>query len=189
MRTKHSLIIMGAIILLGTTCPISAQPTDAVPIGTVVMYAGYDPKIIPDGWLLCDGRGLVISEYPELYSVIQLSFGGSRTDSFYLPDCRGMFIRGVDGERGKDPDKLSRTYQSPGGNTGNSVGSVESDAIRLHSHDIAKVKGTKSLTATTVLDTNYVKIWTKPADWKTVTYGGKETRPVNLYLYYIIRFK
>lgn len=41
------------------------------------------------GWLICNGRSLLRSEYPALFQVIGTSFGNTNTTDFYLPDFRG----------------------------------------------------------------------------------------------------
>lgn len=41
------------------------------------------------GWLVCNGRSLLRSEYPALFQVIGTSFGNTNTTDFYLPDFRG----------------------------------------------------------------------------------------------------
>lgn len=41
------------------------------------------------GWLFCDGRALLISEFPQLYNVIGKSFGSSAANNFYLPAPAG----------------------------------------------------------------------------------------------------
>ena len=72
-----------------------------VPVGTVVMYAGIMNsdtviKLGKLGWLPCDGAKLKIQDYPDLFSAIGSSHG--RIDeSFFLPDLRGRFVRGVFG--------------------------------------------------------------------------------------------
>ena len=41
-----------------------------------------------NGWLVCDGRQLLISDYPFLFQVIGTSFGGDGITNFNLPDVR-----------------------------------------------------------------------------------------------------
>jgi len=40
-------------------------------VGTVALFAG---SHIPYGWLACDGRSVAISEYPELYAVLDVQY-------------------------------------------------------------------------------------------------------------------
>jgi microcystin-dependent protein len=116
------------------------------PIGSVTAFAGdaYNlrTKIEAKGWMMCDGRQLLISDYPELYDVIQDSYGQSNDAKyFYLPDYRGLFLRGINkGLNGNrtdslaDPDASSRFAIMDGANSGNKVGSVQMDAVQKHRH-------------------------------------------------------
>jgi len=97
-----------------------------VPPGTVIAYAGSN---IPVGYLPCDGRTLNISDYPELYSAIGLTYGGDAS-SFRLPDFRGMFLRGNGAYKDAIPvphpssSTISTVYRSA------PLGQLQGDAIR-----------------------------------------------------------
>jgi len=101
------------------------------PAGMIVPFAG-PAENIPAGWLLCDGAAVSRSDYSNLYSAIGVSWGtGDNSTTFNVPDLRGMFLRGVSGDSGNDPDADSRVVLTDnGGNTGNNVGSYQGDAIR-----------------------------------------------------------
>jgi microcystin-dependent protein len=43
----------------------------------------------PQGWHLCDGTVLPISQYTALFSLIGTYYGGNGTTTFALPDTRG----------------------------------------------------------------------------------------------------
>jgi len=43
----------------------------------------------PDGWLLCHGQSLAVSQWRDLYAVIGCRFGGNNQDYFNLPDLSG----------------------------------------------------------------------------------------------------
>jgi microcystin-dependent protein len=43
----------------------------------------------PQGWQLCQGQLLSISEYTALFSLLGTSYGGNGTTNFALPDLRG----------------------------------------------------------------------------------------------------
>ncbi len=55
-------------------------------IGTIKMFAG---NYEPEGWMICDGRLLQISQYSALFSVIGTTYGGDGRAYFALPDFRG----------------------------------------------------------------------------------------------------
>ncbi len=72
-----------------------------MPIGALISY----PELgtVPDTWLICNGASLDTTDYSELFTVIQYTFGGSGA-SFSLPDYRGTFLRAADEGAGIDPD-------------------------------------------------------------------------------------
>jgi len=43
----------------------------------------------PDGWALCQGQMLAVSQNATLFSLLGTSFGGNGTTTFCLPDLRG----------------------------------------------------------------------------------------------------
>lgn len=45
--------------------------------------------ILPEGWLPCDGRTLLIRDYQALYSLIEKHYGWYGEKYFNLPDLRG----------------------------------------------------------------------------------------------------
>lgn len=69
---------------------------ESTPVGSIVMWGKGD---IPDGWLELNGQST--SGYPEIANI----YGG------YLPDFRGLFVRGLDNGRGLDSEP-SRTILS-----------------------------------------------------------------------------
>lgn len=45
-----------------------------------------------NGWLKCDGRSILRTTYPNLFSVIGTAFGNVDGNTFNLPDCRGRVL-------------------------------------------------------------------------------------------------
>lgn len=43
----------------------------------------------PNGWMLCNGQLLPISQYAALFSLLGTTFGGNGTTTFGLPDLQG----------------------------------------------------------------------------------------------------
>src|ERR1051326_3150408 len=91
------------------------------PLGTVIAYSGnFVPNLTKweedHGWLLCDGRMLDRTEqnqkYQPLFDAIGSSWGGDGANKFNLPDLQGYFLRGVDGNAGRDPDRTTRDRKS-----------------------------------------------------------------------------
>ena len=67
---------------------------DSIPVGTIVMFAG--GSNIPTGFLLCDGSELGRETYPELFSVIETTWGsGDGVNTFNLPDIVNKTAIGI----------------------------------------------------------------------------------------------
>ena len=49
----------------------------------------------PQGWALCDGRLMLISQNPVLFSLLSTNFGGDGRTTFGLPDLRGRTPLGM----------------------------------------------------------------------------------------------
>jgi microcystin-dependent protein len=203
-------VALAALVLCFTTHGRGAAGAPAaVPVGTVTAYTG---EHVPDGWLLCDGQALRRGEWPELFRAIGTSHGagvsmlGVREADFNLPDYRGRFLRGVDaGEdgtpAGADPAAETRSAARAGtGNTGNRVGSYQSDATALPRDPLQPFRTVVELpvAAGTALrrpaaagargDT-VVVLRSAQTHGYLVTGGDAETRPRNVSVRWIIRAK
>lgn len=170
------------------------------------------------GWLLCDGRPLnrTDARYRALFRAVGTTWGGDADTMFNIPDLRGRFVRGVDkniqgvatpaGEAGpRDPDRDGRGPASPlsvsQGNRGNFVGSLQEDALESHGHDVSDPGHSHSFDAFRTdgaggVGQAYPRDPNGFGTGRTVTNitiprsgGGSETRPVNAYVNWIIRFK
>jgi microcystin-dependent protein len=181
----------------------------AVPVGSVVAFAGTlgQPDTSPMsppapavgttwpleawGWTLCDGRTLSATNFPELFAALGYLYGGS-ADSFALPDYRGYFLRGIDPAGKIDPDVSQRTA-APGGQQGG-VGSTQKFALQTHSHDY--VEATASSPGGTGSDAalpgqsvpTQGDPVTKPGASVPLQVSQNETRPINIYVNFIIKF-
>lgn len=103
-----------------------------IPVATILPFAG---TVAPTGFLLCNGQTVSRVTYADLYTAVGTSFGsGNGSTTFHVPDFRGRFLRGVDGGQGRDPDRLIRTAMNSGGNSGDDVGSVQTDELAGHQH-------------------------------------------------------
>ncbi|EJF95867.1 hypothetical protein MEE_01104 [Bartonella elizabethae F9251 = ATCC 49927] len=68
---------------------------------------------LPEGWLVCDGRAYLRSSYRALFDAIGTTWGaGDGVSTFNVPDFRGMFLRGMDYERGLDPWRSFASQQA-----------------------------------------------------------------------------
>jgi len=82
--TEESIRMLETYIFMGF---------NPIPIGLIHPFANASP---PDGYLLCDGTSYDPTDYPELFTVIGYSFGGSGS-SFSVPDLVNRTIIGASG--------------------------------------------------------------------------------------------
>jgi len=59
---------------------------DEAYIGSIVLFAG---NYAPQGWALCNGTIMQITQYQALFAVIGATYGGDGRTTFALPDLRG----------------------------------------------------------------------------------------------------
>lgn len=155
-----------------------------IPVGSYLDFAGDSP---PDGFLVCDGTILSRATYASLFAVIGTRYGvGDGTTTFSIPDWSGLFPRCSDNGKGVDPDAGSRT--DAGGGTaadeGDVVGSLQSDEIKAHDHEILGVNPGRVSDHGTDYDVNSTESLGKT----TEETGGAETRPVNMYQLRCIKY-
>jgi microcystin-dependent protein len=67
-------------------------------IGQIVASAANIPD--PNGWALCDGQSLSISQNTALFSLLGTTYGGNGTTNFALPDLEGRTVLGSGGSNG-----------------------------------------------------------------------------------------
>jgi hypothetical protein len=164
-----------------------------VPSGSIISYGGTSS---PSGFLICDGTSYLRSNYPTLFAIIGTAFGAADSTHFNVPDFRGQFLRGVTGASSNDPDASSRTAMNTGGNTGNNVGSIQSDEFQSHNHGGGDHIHNISYRTSTVGPLTPVigGFANNPGTYPTnssgtiiSTQGGNETRPINAYVNFIIK--
>jgi microcystin-dependent protein len=81
----------------GTLSDAFIREVAVLPVGIVVWQP---TTVIPNGWLLCDGREIERAAYQQLLAVIGTTFGnGNGSTTFNLPDLRGMFLMGKNSTR------------------------------------------------------------------------------------------
>lgn len=167
------------------------------PVGTIIAYGGDAEKqrenLKNSGWLICDGVELPITEYEELHKAISQNFGGPSENKFNLPDLRGLFLRGVSGESKNDPDAKERIALAANGKVGNEVGSFQNYATGIPQRPFRasipnnKIGRSKLDSGACVDDAGRYR---NEDGWgKTDGTGGdKETRPMNVYVYFLIKW-
>lgn len=164
------------------------------PAGTAV--AGSLDSDVPlnhlesQGWMLCDGRYLPVTDYPELFAVLGFLYGEGtnfQQPTFRLPDYRGLFLRGVDAGAGQDPDVKERRAANGKNATDTGIGSLQCDAIQEHSHDYQAVQlATPAQTGNAAAKTASGQATTKPNPPARIS---TETRPKNISVNYVIRYR
>jgi microcystin-dependent protein len=91
-------------------------------VGSIIQMA---MATLPSGYLACDGGSYSTTTYSALSTFLNFTYGGTAPSGlFKTPDFRGMFLRGA-GTNGIDNTYASATY-----------GSLQTDGIRAHTHDI-----------------------------------------------------
>jgi microcystin-dependent protein len=75
------------------------MPLDAV-LGQIMPFAG---PTVPQGWAVCNGALLSISQNSALFSLLGTYYGGDGRSNFALPDLRGAAILGSSGLSGSYP--------------------------------------------------------------------------------------
>ena len=180
--------------LPGLPAPFTGAPV-TLPVGSVLAFAGEVARqatpLSAQGYLVCDGRQLAVSEYYELFLAIGYQYSpAAGGGTFHLPDLQGSFLRGVDPAGKIDPDHQDRTL--PDGTAGPRVGSVQDSAFQLHEHDYTPAAPSG---ATAVGDSGTVGAGTTATSAVVQGSGAypprtsqKETRPINTYVYYIIKY-
>ncbi len=195
-------ILSAPFALEARTAGSVTSPLNRVPPGTILPFGGAADVDEPLGYLPCDGREVSRETYPDLYTAIGDAWGaGDGSTTFNVPDLRGRFMRGQDAGAGRDPDSAGRTASNTAGNTGDSVGSVQADEFRSHVHDgpgnhdhywrgwRACGSGGRNVrdrnwNAADSLDLSA----NNDGDHNHGLKGGNETRPLNAYVNYIIRY-
>lgn len=178
----------------------NAQPA---PTGSIMAFGGMKEKI-PSGWHICDGTELSRIDFANLYDAIGTNWGsGNNSTTFRIPDMRGVFLRGVsDGKTNYDNDRNSRSSMYSGGNTNDNVGSFQAEGFKSHDHS-GNINGDPILPGPSKI---WNDIYHKRGDYPDIrayefrtnkspnnrsitinSTGGTETRPDNVYVYYIIK--
>lgn len=87
-------------------------------IGEIMLFAG---NFAPQGWALCNGQLLSISQNTALFSILGTFYGGDGQTTFALPDLRGRVPIGA----GQGPD--SELHDLGESRAGETVGYSEED--------------------------------------------------------------
>jgi len=190
-KTLDSATITGALSSGGnvgtsgqvlTSAGSGSSPTwvtaSSNPAGTLIYFCAITA---PTGYLKADGAAISRTTYATLFGVIGTTFGvGDGTTTFNLPDVRGQFVRAWTDGSGYD--------------AGRSFGTLQSDAMQGHLHDIGQSQQVP-------FGTGGVSNPAKPGNTNSAQSSGpvtdgvngtprtaSETRPVNIALLACIKY-
>lgn len=88
-------------------------------------WAGFEAKI-PQDYMFCDGRALLIADYPELYENIGVLHGGDGVTYFNLPKSGGRVAVGYDASK--------EAYNKIGTTGGSETETLTEQQIPEHDH-------------------------------------------------------
>ena len=161
-----------------------------VPSGTVTMFAG---AAAPTGWLLCDGStydSVANPQYANLFTAIGTTYGGTGAASFKVPDCRGIFVRGVGAQTisGETYTGVLGTKQADnleshnhGGATGSNTVPVSALQASPPYNNYGAMTGTTTVSSGTLSNSPHTHSISSSG-------SGTETYPANIGLNYIIKY-
>lgn len=156
----------------------------ADPVGTIISWPLETP---PAGYLICNGQWLLKSSYPQLWGVLSTLYGENGL-YFAIPNYCGYFLRGWDSVGGTDPDSASRLAPVVAGSTmlnGNHVGTWQDGQIISHTH----TQYYNYSNSEYISSDNWYTLDGRISTTNTGAYGGNETRPLNKYINYCIKYE
>ena len=113
----------------------SVASSAPLPAGTIMQFPVAETSA-PSGWLLCDGRLLSRTDYPDLFASIGTAFGaGDGATNFAIPDLRGRSSVGAGAGAGLTARSLGET----GGEETHVLTSAE---MAAHDHSLTTRAGT-----------------------------------------------
>lgn len=168
-----------------------------IPVGSIMAFAGdasdtaIHAHLLSVGWLPCWGQSVASATYPKLFSAISNLYGGDAAN-LSLPDLRGRFLRGSGSQPGGTAyavgAKMAFLTAPP------QTGTFALDSAGGHTHNVPDVPGwsNSSVHATgsdnaAWNDGNGLTSTAGKHSHTVATGGDSESRPVNVYVDYIIK--
>ena len=167
----------------------------APPIGSILAFGGdttsvdLEFSLMQAGWMVCNGAKMNRNDakYQPLFAVIGATYGGDAL-TFHTPDLRGMFVSGA-----ATPEEVGAVRKKS--TTALPVKPFVTSADGAHSHTIDNVPpdthGSYIVAGYDMAEANPNQTATSSAGSHTHALtgpGDNETRPVNVYVDYIIRY-
>ncbi len=142
-----------------------------VPTGAVMPFA---MNSAPSGWLPAHGQAVSRTTYSALFNLIGVTYGAPDNASFYVPDLRGIFVRGYDDGRGLDASRTFASYQG--------------DIFQSHAHNVGAGQAS-GISSGCGSGPNFQKANDANCGSVITEYvGGVETRPKNIAMLYCIKY-
>lgn len=166
-------------VTLADSTPTESTRTLGLPPGMIMPFAG---SVAPSGWLVCNGDMVSTTTYAALHAVIGATYdydAEAGEGEFKLPDLRGEFIRGWDGEGAG----------AAGVDTGRTFGSAQAEAINAHRHGMYYADSTAGAGTSVSVRKTYGTAISGALPYQTLENedAGTETRPRNIALLYCIK--
>jgi microcystin-dependent protein len=95
-------------------------------LGMIKIFAG---TFAPNGWMLCQGQILLITQYQALYSIIGSAYGGDGKTNFALPNLCGHMPVGMGNGTNLTPVTIGES-----GGSANAV--LTADNLPPHTHNV-----------------------------------------------------
>ena len=202
-RTINGVSFDGSGNITVTAEPVNGSVTQAklspslslIPAGAIIPFASFTP---PVGWLIADGAAVSRSTYAVLFYVIGTTFGaGDGSTTFNLPDLRGYFVRGHGTNSDGTQSGAWGVRQSDNVISHTHTGTTSTDGN--HTHTFPLYAGDGANNSTNRINTTDESGMVNSAfattsngnhshTFTTSSFGGTETRPKNISLWYCIKF-
>lgn len=102
--------------------PLLEEEKKEITAGLISAYIGATDPI---GWMICNGRIVSRTMYPNLFALIGVDYGmGDGITTFNIPDLRGSFLRG------SGTNDISNNYIGP------ALNKFQDHATESHSHTL-----------------------------------------------------
>ena len=85
-RKAHGAVALNYIICIFGGFPSASGSFTSPFLGEIRLFAG---DFAPNGWAICNGQLMPISQYTSLFVILGTRYGGDGQVTFALPDLRG----------------------------------------------------------------------------------------------------
>lgn len=126
---------------------VSCNPNPITTTGSVSFYSPglmslYAGSSDPSGWLICNGRSLVVATYQNLFNKIGYRYGGTGVN-FNIPNLTGKAVFGLDNMGSSASGRITNANATTlGGTAGSETVSLSDSETPLISHDHGVKYGT-----------------------------------------------